>query len=256
MKFFFICTFKYQKRPLEIKKHLNDIDTFLFNIKPIKEFSRRPRSLSNFKNYKATEFFNFLVFYSLPTLKNYLPRKYFQHWMLLVASISKMLKDRVHVINDLQSAERLLVEFVKNVKNLYGEHELTYNVHQLIHLSLSVKRWGPLWATSAFMFENENGILARIVHGKSNMGQELVNNLQLIEAVKTLKYKIYKPEVVNFQFKVLGKKLNPRLSNDEIEIFVFQNFKVEDLIFYSRALIKNELFTSLLYKVTKANNYT
>lgn len=33
---------------------------------------------------------------------------------------------------------------------------MNYNVHLLLHLSNTVKNWGPLWTINTFPFENEN----------------------------------------------------------------------------------------------------
>jgi hypothetical protein len=36
---------------------------------------------------------------------------------------------------------------------MYGIDHVSYNVHLLVHVVLSVRHWGPLWETSAFIFE-------------------------------------------------------------------------------------------------------
>lgn len=254
----FINIWINKKGPWQIKKHILDIDKFLLQIKPTEHFARHPRSLTNFQIFKATEFFNFLIYYSIPTLHSFLPETYFQHWMLLVISIYNMLKNRIHISTDIQQADQLLKKFVESIKELYGEHELTYNIHQLLHLVFSVQRWGPLWATSAFMFESQNGFLANNVHGKNKMGQELLNNLQIIEAVDALKYicKYKSTNRVNAKFKVLGKSLNYIFNHDEILLLSSRQIDFSRGKVFSRAEINNELYTSMLYKETKKNNYT
>lgn len=69
----FINIWLNKKGPWKIKKDLLQIDTFLLNIKPVNSFARLPQSLTNFHS----EFYNFLLFYSLPALNNYLPKSYF-----------------------------------------------------------------------------------------------------------------------------------------------------------------------------------
>lgn len=64
---------------------------------------------------------------------------------------------------DVALAEKLLEKFVKGVARLYGRESMTYNVHQLLHLSKSVKMLGPLWATSMFPLEGGNGTLLKLV---------------------------------------------------------------------------------------------
>lgn len=76
--------------------------------------------------------------------------------MLIVISIVNLIGQRIKII-DIEESEKLLKQFVKDIPFLYGNWELSYNVQQLLHLGLVVRRWGPLWATSAFPFEDQNG---------------------------------------------------------------------------------------------------
>ena len=59
------------------------------------------------------------------------------------------------------------------LKDLYSIEHVSYNVHLLLHLSESVKFWGPLWATSAFLFENANGRLLRAFHGTKCVSNQI-----------------------------------------------------------------------------------
>jgi len=43
------------------------------------------------------------------------------------------------------------------------------NVHNLLHLRLTVERGGPLWANSCFLFEGENAHLDEQIQGTSNI---------------------------------------------------------------------------------------
>lgn len=73
---------------------------------------------------------------------------------------------------------------------MYREKDYLYNVHTLIHLPLYVRRWGPLWATSAFGFESYYGVLAHCIHGSKNPGKELVKNIKLVYGIQILRNKI------------------------------------------------------------------
>jgi len=117
------------------------MDNFLLQIKPPDTFNRLPRSLNLIHFYKVSEYYNWLLYYSIPILKNYLPTRYFQHWFLLVMSIFILLKRDIKLL-DIEDAENMLKMFVKQIPDLYNDRQLTYNVHQLLHLGISVKRWG------------------------------------------------------------------------------------------------------------------
>ncbi|XP_044577818.1 uncharacterized protein LOC123260650 isoform X1 [Cotesia glomerata] len=70
----FISLWLEKKNPWKLRKDLIDeIDEFLLNIRPLYFFGRMPRRLSSFKHYKASEFYNWVLFYSLPALLNKLP---------------------------------------------------------------------------------------------------------------------------------------------------------------------------------------
>lgn len=246
-----------KKGPWKINKHTDKIDSFLKNIKLPHKFGRYPRSLKNLHTFKATEFYNFLIYYSMPALNNYLPKPFLDHWILLVSSIYKLLKEKIHVQHDLKNAEECLKLFVYKVKELYGEHEMTYNLHQLLHLGLIVKRWGPLWATSAFMFENEIGVLAKKVHGKNNLGQELINNLQIVQAAYSFKVLKSAPEVLlKNHFMALGKTIRPTINKEENQCFLLENIMFENIKIFSRAEINKVLYTSMSYKIIGTNDYT
>lgn len=176
---------------MSIKNKINDINEFILRIRPPESFSRLPRELSQYNLYKAYEFYNYLFFYSVPLLSNYMPEKYFQHWILLVKAIHNLVKDTIE-IEDLEESDKLLKLFVLQIENLYNDRQLTYNVHKLLHLVLCVKRWGPLRGTSAFAFENYNGFIAKCVHGKKHFAQEIVNNVQIAQGIQLLKNRIDK----------------------------------------------------------------
>ncbi|CAH2108831.1 unnamed protein product [Euphydryas editha] len=160
------------------------------NIEPPQSFNRLPRPITDFKYYKASEFYNWILFYSLPSLTDFLPDKYMQHLMLLVMALYDLLQDQILIQPDLERAQNFLNLFVEQIPILYSDREMTYNSHQLKHLGLCVRRWGPLRSTSAFPWENQNGYIAQSVYGTKNIGQEIVNNLKIIQGVQMLKCKI------------------------------------------------------------------
>lgn len=219
--------------PWSIKNKINEIDNFIMGVRPPDSFSRLPRELSQYNLYKAYEFYNYLFFYSVPLLSNYLPEKYFQHWLLLVKAIHNLVKDTIK-ISDLEESDKLLKLFVSQIENLYNDRQLTYNVHQLVHLVLCVKRWGPLRGTSAFAFENYNGFIAKCVHGKKHFAQEVVNNVRIAQGVQLLKNRMDENsgnstkinESTNYQ--ALGKEIsNFEFSDKECYIFHSIRFRIK-----------------------------
>lgn len=55
------------------------LDEKMENIFPPKELTRTPRLLQDLERFKATEFRNFFLYYSMPVLKDLLPTVYYKH---------------------------------------------------------------------------------------------------------------------------------------------------------------------------------
>lgn len=60
----------------------------------------------------------------------------------------------IYVTSMIDYAEELYVYFVKDFSILYGEEYVSYNIHNLIHLSEYCKKYGPLDSFSTFQFES------------------------------------------------------------------------------------------------------
>ena len=119
-----------------------------------REFSRRPRALSEIDRWKATEFRSFLLYWGPVVLKGILNDELYNHFLLLFVGISILCCPRLNAhFNDY--ANELLVAFVTDVHKIYGIEMLVYNVHGLVHLANDAKLLGCLDQFSAFKFENK-----------------------------------------------------------------------------------------------------
>ncbi|KAL6418036.1 hypothetical protein ACFW04_011100 [Cataglyphis niger] len=116
------------------------------------EFARRPWDINELDRWKATEYRIFLLYLGPIILNKYLNADYFQHFCVLHTAI-RILSHPDCFRNNLY-ANQLLLYFVKMFKILYSNDNLVYNVHNLIHLSEDVKRYGSLDTFNAFPFEN------------------------------------------------------------------------------------------------------
>lgn len=67
---------------------------------------------------------------------------------------------------------------------------MTFNVHVLLHLVESVRRSGPLWATSAVAYERNIFLLKRVLNGPKGATQQITK--------KTLQRLSYKHEPRSF----------------------------------------------------------
>nr|XP_054928515.1 uncharacterized protein LOC129385659 isoform X2 [Dermacentor andersoni] len=126
-----------------IGRHIKLIDSRLLLIKPPIIFSRSGRPLSDRAFWKAAEWRSWLLFYSLPCVSDILPRPYLTHFALLAKAVFLLLKD-VILEDEICAAEKSLLAFVQQMAKLYGQNAMTFNVHQLLHLTKSTRMFGPL----------------------------------------------------------------------------------------------------------------
>lgn len=84
--------------------------------------------------------------------------------------------DAIHILcgtciseNDRKKAKKLLKSFVNEFEELYGQQNMVYNVHQLIHLTECVNRNGPLFTYSNYPMEDYIGHLVNFVKGTTDV---------------------------------------------------------------------------------------
>lgn len=119
------------------------------------EFSRRPRKLSEYLHWKATEFRTFLLYTGPIVLKNIVSPEVYSHFLLLHCAITILINDaHIRIQSNIDYAEELLNEFVKDFSSIYGKEYISQNVHNLLHICADVKLFGSLDNFSSFRFEN------------------------------------------------------------------------------------------------------
>ncbi|XP_067654084.1 uncharacterized protein [Haliotis asinina] len=136
----------------------------LQRLSPPNLITRMPRCIEDLKNWKASEFRSFLLFYSVCCLYHILPDEYLTHYLLLVEGIFILLQRSVSH-KQLSRAKVLIAKFCASVDFLYSERNMTSNMHALLHLAQKVEDLGPLWCHSCFFYEDLNGDLRSLFHG-------------------------------------------------------------------------------------------
>jgi len=107
-----MCSLWFESQPNAnwyIGNKKNAVDRTLLTIKPPSNVTRTPRSIRCMAQWKASEWRNWLLFYSLFVLNGILPGVYFAHYVFLVEGISLLLSDSISY-SDLDIAENYLGE--------------------------------------------------------------------------------------------------------------------------------------------------
>lgn len=142
-----------------------------------KEFGRSPRPIEDLDRWKATEFRQFLLYTGIVVLKDVIDDNTYYHFLLIHCAY-RLLCCPYSYKNNLKSADVLLLDFVTYFPNVYGEKNLTYNVHNLLHVCECVNQMGLITSFTAYDFENFMQSIKKCVKKPNKILQQLRNNFE------------------------------------------------------------------------------
>ncbi|KAL3997086.1 hypothetical protein ACER0C_009742 [Sarotherodon galilaeus] len=155
----------------EISEKLKGLGAYTPN-----EFNRKPRELSEIDRWKATELQNFMLYTGPVVLRNSIPAQFYDNFMLFSVAMHLLLSPCMS--NEMvDCANEFLVSFVCHFGELYGRHEITYNIHQLKHLSEEYRLFGPLDNIAVFPYENYLGQFKHLLRKPHLPLQQIVKRL-------------------------------------------------------------------------------
>lgn len=124
------------------------------------EFHRAVRGLTELAHWKGTEYRTCLHYTGTIALKDHLTDEAYDHFlMLFCATTICSSKDYFWM---LPIARAMLLQFIEIFGELYGEHHINSNVHNLAHVVDDVELFGELDTFSAYPFENVLGKIKRM----------------------------------------------------------------------------------------------
>lgn len=128
-----------------------------------REFRQKPKSLDDLQDWDAYDWRQFLLYYSPIVLKNYLPQKYYIHFLYLHLAVRILISTELFVECSTYVAGQLLNTFVADYSHLYGSHLIDYNVHNLLHFEEVNMRAGPMCRMNGYMYDRQlEGIMKAI----------------------------------------------------------------------------------------------
>ena len=260
----------------------NLIDDRLNLIRPPNEITRYPRSLSHRAYWKGSEWHWWLLLYAPVVLFGILPPAYYNHLLLLVEAVF-LLSGPSITQRDLNRADACLSKFVFRVEELFGKQHVTYNVHQLLHLTKTVIDWGPVSNYSSYIFEGFNQILLKLFHGTQAVPKQIANSFLLFRGIVKVAASIPREsddddDVLTYvdsqltgssplrkslkfhdNITLLGAHYSRNLNLEE-KFLAEEHFHVDvedEVLIFSKAVVNgNILYSSNYRRVVKRNNYT
>lgn len=151
------------------------ISKLLLQITVPSEIHRDARTLKLLPKWKGLEFRNFLNYFGIAVLKDFLPPKYYLHFLKLFCAVRFCSSD-IYTPH-LSVAQLLFDDFITDYKALYGSHYITSNMHNLNHVVEDVKRFGILQSISAYPFESALYTIKRKLRPNQNAIVQIAKRL-------------------------------------------------------------------------------
>jgi hypothetical protein len=159
--------------PHSLRKYMQKIDERLLLIKPPKFVPSTPRSIYTHNLWRAHEYLAFLLYYALPVFKNIMDDKYYQNLKKIVV-FTEVLLSPIISMSDLKIIDKIIVDFVQELKDLYSPRIMLSGVHELLHMVTCTIEFGPLNCINCFQFEEINRKLLQFIHGYDLIGEEMI----------------------------------------------------------------------------------
>jgi hypothetical protein len=229
----------------------NCIEKRLVAIRPPSEVHRLPRPIRERKDWKASEWRNWLLFYSLPCIIDVLPFVYVEHFSLLVHSIFILLKNEV-TASDIDDSQRNLNRFVWEWQIFYGEQAMNFNVHLLLHLPDSVKMTGPLWCTSTFPFESGIYNIKKTIGGPNRVIKQIANTIYARYFIDMLSGK--NSVVDTFVNSIFDNKKNLYAEKSGDIVVLGKGIRNGQEISYKRVILRGTVYCSSRYRKSRNND--
>lgn len=116
------------------------------------EIHRAVRPLNELKNWKGTEFRTFLLYIGVVILKDHLTEAEYKMFLNLFCGVT--ICSSHFYARYLPLARNLFNDFIENAIEIFGESNVTINMHNLSHVVDDVENFGPLHTLSACECEN------------------------------------------------------------------------------------------------------
>lgn len=162
------------------KKMFIDLSEEYIKFRPFipKEFCRKPRGFDELPRWKATELRLFCLYTGMILLKNVMEENAYEHFLDLCCAIRLLSHPNdFQARSNADTADILLDAFVENFGNFYGIEQISYNIHNMLHLADCVRKHGSLENFSCFKSENFMQELKKKVKKPTQILQQIHNRV-------------------------------------------------------------------------------
>ncbi|KAJ1518814.1 hypothetical protein ONE63_011575 [Megalurothrips usitatus] len=171
-----------------------------------RNISREKMDFSQRAKWKGSQWRTWLLYLSISCLQNIqgFDERHIRHLSLLSHAIYLLSRDVIHE-DDLNLAEEYLLRYVVLFQEYFGEENMRFHVHMLLHMVEATRRWGPLWAYSTEGFESWNGKVKKKIKSPSCALDQVVDRHILTALVGRFPYDLILSERVKNQLEAMWR---------------------------------------------------
>jgi len=158
-----------------LKLKLIELNNKIGKMRPPGYVQQAPRKLDDYNKWRSHEFMNFFLFFAIPLFRDIMPNNYFQHLLLLIIPLEKLVSKNINR-SELPVIDEMLNKFVTDAETLYDIHFYTSGVHELLHLVACTIEIGPMNDTCCYQFEELNRKVTRFIKGQDLVGDEFIKS--------------------------------------------------------------------------------
>jgi hypothetical protein len=228
-----------EKYDFSLKRHIKEIDRRLSNIKVPSFIPTTPRSILDYKIWRAKEFLCFLIYYLLPIFYDLMDSIFLINITKLVVATEFLLQKEI-LKSDLVYVQAILKAFVCEVEKLYPPNIMLSGMHEILHIVECTIKFGPINYVNCFQYEEINRKITNLINGFDLVAVEFMFNFSILQSLEKFsetctnnskfdkfieKYKIVKTsnrkrvnqekcimdylvDITDDQFKIISENLN------------------------------------------------
>ena len=153
-----------------------------------RESGRLPAKISaSFAGFTADQWRNWTTIFSAVALKGVLPHAHYVCWLLFVKACS-MLCTRIIRKDYVATADMFLIQYCKQVQQLYGPEVCTPNMHMHLHLKECLHDYGPVYSFWCFAYERYNGVLGSYQTNNNCIEPQIMKKFLREQEVRTMEF--------------------------------------------------------------------
>lgn len=133
----------------------------------------------------------------------------------------------VREVQNISFAESLIKSFVWEFQKMYGRRNVSFNIHNLLHLAKDVQNFGFVESFSAFPFENYICSIKNLIRKGERPLQQIVRRLKEYESVKTVKSSFTTNDFEVDKITYSGININIDKSKSYYKVLITKSYRLD-----------------------------